>query len=471
MQNKLFCHQIKLAKIVGRLKRLGEDQRGTIAVMMAFLFPILIAGFGLGYEITNWYLQTRSMQNAADAAAIAAATNGSDNYNVEATAVAAQYGFVNGTNNVTVTASNAAACPADPSIIPPCYSVTITGVVPLFLTEVIGYLGNSSLNGGRQQSLTSAAVATNTVIKKPLCMLGLDTLGTGIRTNGAPKATFDGCTVMSDSAATCNGSNLDADWGLAHTTNSNCGNKKRSDIPIVPDPYAYMATAIPSDLPTKCANTYPKESKQGNTWSGGTAWTGSKTLSGTASLATNTLVCGDLRLTGDVTINAPQPNGAVLYIQNGLLDLQGHTLQTANGSAVTIVFTGDDNASYNHIPTDNKNGGGGVLNIEAPTQGDFAGIALYQNPSLTQNVDISYAGNAPTWDLTGGVYVPHAQVTISGAINKSANGAVCLVMVAKDILVNGTGDIFSQTPDGSGCKNAGLNMPTATIPGRSKLVY
>jgi hypothetical protein len=27
-------------------------------------------------------------------------------------------------------------------------------------------------------------------------MLGLDTLGTGIRTNGAPKANFDGCTIM-----------------------------------------------------------------------------------------------------------------------------------------------------------------------------------------------------------------------------------------------------------------------------------
>ena len=65
MQNKLFCHRIKLAKIVGRLKRLGEDQRGTIAVMMAFLFPILIAGFGLGFEVTNWYLRGRLMQNAA----------------------------------------------------------------------------------------------------------------------------------------------------------------------------------------------------------------------------------------------------------------------------------------------------------------------------------------------------------------------------------------------------------------------
>jgi Flp pilus assembly protein TadG len=130
------------------LLSLRADQRGTVAVIMAFVLPILIAGFGLGFEITNWYLSTRSMQNAADAAAIAAATNGSSNYNTEAAAVATQYGYTNGSNNVTVTASNAATCPADPSLTPPCYSVTISSVQPLVLTEVIGYLGNSTLNGG-----------------------------------------------------------------------------------------------------------------------------------------------------------------------------------------------------------------------------------------------------------------------------------------------------------------------------------
>jgi hypothetical protein len=36
---------------------------------------------------------------------IAAATNGTSNYAAEAKAVAAQYGYVDGTNNATVTAS------------------------------------------------------------------------------------------------------------------------------------------------------------------------------------------------------------------------------------------------------------------------------------------------------------------------------------------------------------------------------
>ena len=103
------------SKTVHALATLHADQRGTVAVIMAFVFPILIAGFELGFEITNWYLTTRSMQNAADAAVIAAATNASSNYNTEAAAVATLYGYTNGANNATVTASNAATCPADPS--------------------------------------------------------------------------------------------------------------------------------------------------------------------------------------------------------------------------------------------------------------------------------------------------------------------------------------------------------------------
>jgi uncharacterized membrane protein len=60
---------------------------------------------GLGAEISYCYLHQRSMQNPADAAAIAAATKGSSTYAAEAAAVAAQYGFTKGSGNITVTAA------------------------------------------------------------------------------------------------------------------------------------------------------------------------------------------------------------------------------------------------------------------------------------------------------------------------------------------------------------------------------
>src|SRR5437868_15229402 len=115
------------------LHRLREDQRGTVSVMMGFLIIPLVGALGIGFEVSSWYMTTRSMQNAADAAALAAATNGGANYDVEAKAVAALYGFVHGTNNVSVVASNTAACPSGGNN---CYSVTITGYVPLYVSQV-----------------------------------------------------------------------------------------------------------------------------------------------------------------------------------------------------------------------------------------------------------------------------------------------------------------------------------------------
>ncbi|HEU5019566.1 MAG TPA: pilus assembly protein TadG-related protein [Pseudolabrys sp.] len=451
-------------KLRRRLANLRADQGGTVAVMMAFLLPVLAGSLGLGFEISGWYLRTRAMQNAADAAAIAAATNAGANYDVEAKAVTAQEGFVDGTNNVTVTVSNTALCPAGGN---DCYSVKISNFVPLYLAQIVGFSGDAIVNGTRGKSLSSAAVAKPTKIKQPICLLGLDTNGTAIRSNGAPNADFTGCAIMSNSNETCNGSNLNAYLGLASGTNSGCGNTQLSNIPTVSDPYSALASSIPTDLSTRCSNSYPQESRKGSVWSGGTEWSGTKTLTGTASLAGNTLICGDLRLTADVTIDAP--DGATLFIDNGVLDLQGHTFKTASGSSVTIVFTGTNSGSYQHIPIDNQ--GGGAFDFEAPKSGPFSGLAIYQDPNLTSGVDITYSGNNPTWEITGGVYLPNANLRISGAVNKSSNGGDCFVMVAKTVLINGTGSIYQQSPNGSGCKSAGLNMPTAIIQGRGQLVY
>jgi len=455
--------------IMRALGRLRNDKRGGVAVMMGLLFPVLLATLGLGFEISNWYLRSRSMQNAADAAAMAAATNGEANYNIEAAAVAADYGFVSGANDVTVTASNDATCPNRADIEPPCYSVTISSVVPLFLSQFVGFTGNIVVNGEREKLLTSAAVAVQTKVKQPLCLLTLSQSGQGIRTNGAPNSNFSGCSVMSDSASTCNGSDLHANYGLAAGSNDGCGIKQKSDIPVVPDPYAALAINIPANSCGTGSNAYPQEpvKKHDPPLPAGNLWSGSKSLNGTLQM------CGDVQLTGDVVITTSDNlTGAVLVIQNGQLDLAGHTLRTANGSALTIVFSGTA-GNYTHALTDNSTGQGGVINIQAPSSPSalFPGIAIYQDPSLKSGINITYKGNNPAWDITGAVYLPNSNVTMSGDVNKSSNGAECFVMITNTVLINGTSNIYAQSPNGAGCKQAGLAMPQAIIPNRGQLVY
>ena len=455
--------------IIRTLGRLHADNRGGVAVIMGLLFPVLLAGLGLGFEVSNWYLRTRSMQNAADAAAMAAATNAEDNYNIEAAAVASNYGFVDGANQVSITASNTATCPAGADIEPPCYSVTISSVVPLFFSQFVGYKGTPNPSGTLEKLLTSAAVAVQKKIKQPICLLTLSQSGQGIRTNGAPNSNFAGCSVMSDSASTCNGSDLRATYGLAAGSNDGCGVKKKSDIPVVPDPYAALALHIPANTCGTGASSYPQEPVKKNDppLPAGNLWSGSKSFSGTVQM------CGDVQLTGNVVITTPDSlTGAVLVIQNGQLDLHGHTLSTANGSALTIVFSGTA-GNYTHVLTDNSTGQGGVINIQAPSSPSalFPGIAIYQDPGLKSGVNLTYKGNNPAWDITGAVYLPNSNVTMSGDVNKSSNGAACFVMITNTILINGTSNIYQQSPDGAGCQQAGLPMPKATIPARGQLVY
>ena len=114
------------------------------------------------------------------------------------------------------------------------------------------------------------------------------------------------------------------------------------------------------------------------------------------------------------------------------------------------MFTGSNSSSYQYIPT-----GGGTLDIAAPTSGIWSGVAIYQDPSLTTNVDIAAAGNSPTWNITGLAYLPNSNVTLSGAVGKSSAGASCFELVTGNLTINGTGNIFAND---TGCASAGLNQ-------------
>ncbi len=423
---------------LGRARTFLRDRNGSIIIPVALALPVLIGMLGLAVEVSYWDLHQRAMQNAADAAAIAAAMAGSANYDNEAKAVAAQYGFING-GSVTVSVNNpntATNCTSD------CYAVTISDTVPLYFSQVIGYQGNAKLNGNNAASLAASSVASSKPAY-PYCILALGTSGQqGITSNGALNANLNSCDTMSDNTSTCNGHNLNAKHGDAAGTNNGCGNIQQSNAPKVSDPYASLA----SNIPTNTCKTYPQEpsGNKGSPLPSSNQWKGTYDLGGSSKV-----VCGDQQLTGTTTIN----NG-VLVIENGVLDLNGYTL---TGSGLTIVFTGSNSANYNHIVTDTSNTKAGVLDIAAPTSGPWSGIAVYQDPSLTKNVNISYAGNNPAWDITGIVYLPNSSVQMSGAINQSSQGLACFSIIVDNITINGTGSIFANDTQ---CQQAGANQPT-----------
>ena len=334
--------------------------------------------------------------------------------------------------------------------------MAIYGAVPLLVSQVVGYQGDTTLNGAAAKQLNAVAVASPT-INSQLCMIALAKSGAaqGIRTNGSPTGDLNGCDIMSNTGAQCNGSNLNAGHGIAAGTSNGCGNVQDSGVDPLQDPYAYLAGKIPALSSSPCpANSpsYPQETTHGNTVNPPTTLVpGAFTLNPNPSTGVpvtsltlgsgNNFMCGDQVLTADAVINTPG-GPAVLVIENGQLDLNGHSLTTADGSAVTLVFSGSADSGgnhYLHAPTDNTNGSGGRLDLTAPTSGDWSGVAIYQDPNLTSGLDVSAAGNSPTWDVTGLIYMPHASVTLKGAIDKGTNGNKCVVLVADNFTISGNG--------------------------------
>ena len=419
---------------LAKLRAFARDERGASIVVVGLSLPAIIGAMALAAELSYWQQHHRALQNAADAAAIAAATNNGSSYASEAKAVAALYGFQDGTGNVHVSVASAASAPGCSAN---CYTVSISDAVPLYLSSIVGYQGNTTVGNQRATNLTASSVATVQQAYS-YCVLALAGSGAqGITSNGAPKADLQGCNTMSNTDATCHGHNLNANVGDAHGTDDGCGVQQNSNAPTVTDPYAGVASNIPAD---NCNNTYPQEpaKKKDPALPADNQWSGSMNFGvGTA------VVCGDQQLVGNTVIN-----NTVVVIENGQLDTNGFTLQ---GTGLTVVFSGANNASYQHIPT-----GGGTFDFSAPTSGAWTGVAIYQDPNLTTNVDISAAGNSPTWDITGLVYLPHSSVTFSGAVNKSSHGTNCFIMVVDNITINGTGSIFAGD---NNCAAAGLTAP------------
>ena len=323
----------------------------------------------------------------------------------------------------------------------------------MMLAQIVGYNGDATLLNGTPAKLISAkAVAIQANGPREYCILALAGSGDpeALRSNGAPNADLSGCNTMSNSNATCNGHDLDADIGDAHGDNNGCGKKRNSNVDKVADPYASLA----SNIPSKTCSTYPiaPEKKKDP------PLPSSNTLHGLVTQAQlDDAGCGDVVLSGPVFVTEPN---SVLVVRNGSLDLSTFKMETKPGASLTIIFTGGD-TSRTHTPL-----GTGTFDIQAPKEGTWKGVAMYQDPAMTGGVDISEAGNSPTWNITGLVYLPKASVTFSGAVSKSSNGAACFGLVVDNLRINGTGSILSHGE----CAEAGLALPYSLMPARGKLV-
>lgn len=446
MTGRLFRH----------VMRFLSDPRGGVSAMLTLMLIPMIGVFGMGAEASSWYLVQRAAQNAADSSAMAAASNGcgiasdcvgSQTYDFEAKSVATKLGFTDGASNTTVVASNTATCPNGDTN---CYSVTITRLVPIYLTRVVGFNGDADLGGGRAQTVKAVSIARPKGKGVGYCVTAKGTAANSIEFKGGggggADIDFGGCDFRSNGGASCtNKVGTTTNIGFSDVLDTgdakNCGTE-RAVVPAVlfADPYAGRASNIPDPV-AACSGNYPQATKKDG------VTVAANKLSGPQVFSITSPKCGDVVLTGNVTVTAD----SVLLINNGQLDLGTYKLSADSGVRLTIIFSGTSGA-YGHTIV-----GTGTLDYSAPKSGTWSGMAIYQNPALTTGVNLIYSGNSPAFNLTGMVYAPESTVDISGSINHATAGDACLAFFVKNLHSNGTIAMFAKPT--RECDRAGLELP------------
>jgi len=403
------------------LRRFSKDESGSYIVIAAFAMPLLIGASGLATEAGLWLYTQQSMQGAADAGAMSAATAYSvgirSNLSTQADAVTASYGFVDGVNGATITVNQPPLSGTHKST-PGAIEVIVRRPQVRLLT---------SMWSTKPVPISARAVAVGNGAFG--CVLALDpTASSATSVQGTSTIALNGCSLYDDSsngnALSIGGSgsvsalSVGVVGGISggsaiHTTQGTV-----AGYPNVPDPYA--SDSFPSF--SGCAQT---------NFSAKTTITISQGV-----------YCGGMTLNAGANVTL---NPGVYYINNGSLSINGGA--TMSGSGVTLVFTSSNGSSYGGATIN----GGAVVNLTPPPTGSTAGIVIFGDRNMPVGTSFKFNGGAAQV-FGGAIYLPKGHIDYSGGAGGSTN---CTQIIGDTISFTGNSNLavncsaFATKPIGS----------------------
>lgn len=376
-----------------------KKESGQALVFGVVVLGIVLMGFaGLGIDVGMMRYDKRLQQTAADAAALAGASNiVSGGVTAGAKAASSTNGFTDGTNNVTVTVNNGPT--SGPHNGDAAYvEVLVAAVQPTFFMRVLGI---------NTQTVTARAVATTlTSGVQNGCLYTLGTPSStiqGVNINGNATLNATSCGIIDNGnfdptggalqvnagtfgvSGTCNGSGC----GKASVT---CADQSSADCPAYGTPAGGNPLASLTPPCSPCTGGTALSANGTQTFNPGTYTSISLSGNGTVTFNPGTYIIDSsagFTCSGTPTIVA---NGVTFYFVNG----------------ATINCTGNDSITFS-----------------APTSGTYAGILFYQQPCPpgTSCPGPSLGGNTGS-SYTGVIYFPSSQVTFFGNANSISVGVV-----------------------------------------------
>lgn len=426
------------SELGSKLLTFSANEDGAIIIFFSALLPFFIALAAFAVDLNFAYGRRGGMQAAADSAALAGAmeialqnpsgsVKGSTHYvGIMQAAINQAYGtlsyagFVNGGTNgnrsVTVDAPT-----IDDSAAP--YTVTVslreTGVFDLLrmASTLLGSNYTSTVIGAHAKARASNA-GDNCIISLAKTGSGSIT-GNGSLTLGTP----NGCGVASDSSDPCALSTTGSSAVIAAPVNlvgGSCvtGNPPPLNISYgypTPDPYNLNGTkaALGSYIQSVTPNSSPS-----CTSTSGSASTKSCVLAVPApGVSLRQPGNADWGTHGTLTLQQG------VYVFDSLSIGSGQTL-TSSGHA-TVIVRGNSTVSA-----------GATVNLQAPTTGNFAGIAF---ACLGTCTTLSFQGGP---NFKGSVYAPNAAVDFGG--NPSS---ACIQLIANTISLSGNVTLNDNCPE------------------------
>jgi hypothetical protein len=400
---------------------------------MGLMTPIIIGGLAYGAEVGGWELTKRQIQNAADTAAFAAATqvrSGEDAATIAAAAkaVAEASGYDGGASGIAVQHPPSSAPNAvdgtNPNGNASYVNVTLSQVEQRSFKKFF-----ASDDAVTFQSSTLAFVQSG----RPACILALHPSASGaISTGGSTNVELTGCDIAANSisptaiTATGNGSNVDADRisavgnvSVNGAYNLDCP-APISNSPVTADPYKN----IPEPNSTSCTsnktlNQFPNQgSGSMRCYSGN---------NGGVSIASNTALAPNVTYVFENT-----GNNTLSFSMNGN--------KTLTGVNVTLYFRGKWDIQLN---------GNSTMNITAPTTGAYKGIALFGSRNSEVNIDLTGNNGA---HIVGAVYSPNknSDIKYTGS-NVAYSAGQCAQVIGGTVTFWGNSDFSTD------CSNSGTS--------------
>ena len=391
-----------------RIIRRAARRRGAVAVLVAALLTTLLGIMAIAVDGGLLLDNHRRVQSAADAAALAAATELFVHYPaVESTGVydpggaaaaaavasASANGFPNDGGHATVTVNLPPQ--SGPFTGRPAYvEVIVTYYQPRYFSGIWGSASSPvvarSVARGRWASSNRGIVVLDPVAKDALNASGT---GTVTVTGGAAVIVDSNDPVAG--AATGGGMVTAPVFEITGGYTGNLVGEIHTGVPPTPDHLRYLP--VPPVPPNGTIRSRPLG--QGNK---------EYTLSPGRHTNLPNFNAGDV-----VILQQASANGeGIYYIAGGGLKSTGASIVMDSGTSGGVMIYNDPASSALSEQIQITGNSSGTVNLSGLTSGPYAGMLLWQRRSATQQLSVAGGGN---FSLTGTFYAANALLQVTGS--------------------------------------------------------